>query len=164
MEYLKEDGSVDAERSNQLPLEEQMDMVGEMTNEQNAVKRAFNPKESYKLQDRDELMGYLWLKPYHTNLNFNIFVDDGEAYIRDEHPLLLFAEVSAEEYIPISVNQPPQVLDDALEKSISEADLLTIKNFIVSNLHSLVQLANGQISQLEFVKNISKSSIVVSES
>ena len=34
MVYLKEDGSVDVERINQLPLEEWMDMVGEMTKEQ----------------------------------------------------------------------------------------------------------------------------------
>ena len=34
MVYLKEDGSVDVERINKLPLIEWMDMVGEMTKEQ----------------------------------------------------------------------------------------------------------------------------------
>lgn len=34
MKFLKEDGSLDIERINQLPLEEYMDMFGEFTQEQ----------------------------------------------------------------------------------------------------------------------------------
>ena len=30
----------------------------------------------YKLQDLDELYGYMWLKPNDTNINADIFVDD----------------------------------------------------------------------------------------
>ena len=48
----------------------------------------------YKLQDLDELYGYMWLKPNDTNINADIFVDDGEAYIRDNHVPLLLAITS----------------------------------------------------------------------
>jgi len=34
MKYLKEDGSLDVERINKLPLEEYMDTVGDLTEEQ----------------------------------------------------------------------------------------------------------------------------------
>ena len=34
MEYLKEDGSLDIKRINQLPIEEYMDAVGDLTEEQ----------------------------------------------------------------------------------------------------------------------------------
>lgn len=34
MAYLKEDGSLDIERINQLPLEEYMDVIGDLTTEQ----------------------------------------------------------------------------------------------------------------------------------
>ena len=43
MVYLKEDGSVDVERINQLPLEEWMDVVGEMTDEQYAYFESKTP-------------------------------------------------------------------------------------------------------------------------
>ena len=48
----------------------------------------------YKLQDLDELYGYMWLKTNDTNINADIFVDDGEAYIRDNHVPLLLAITS----------------------------------------------------------------------
>jgi hypothetical protein len=34
MEYLKEDGNLDIERINSLPLEEYMDVIGDLTEEQ----------------------------------------------------------------------------------------------------------------------------------
>ena len=34
MKYLKEDGSLDTKRINQLPIEEYMDVVGDLTEEQ----------------------------------------------------------------------------------------------------------------------------------
>lgn len=34
MEYFKEDGSLDVERINSLPLEEYMDVIGDLTEEQ----------------------------------------------------------------------------------------------------------------------------------
>ena len=34
MKYLKEDGSLDIKRINQLPIEEYMDVVGDLTEEQ----------------------------------------------------------------------------------------------------------------------------------
>ena len=39
-------------------------------------------KSEYILADLDELMEYMWLKPADSTLAYDIFVDDGEAYIR----------------------------------------------------------------------------------
>lgn len=43
MVYLKEDGSIDVERINRLPLKEWMDMVAEMTEEQYAYFESKTP-------------------------------------------------------------------------------------------------------------------------
>lgn len=38
--------------------------------------------DEYSLVDTDELTEYMWLKTKITSLEYDIFVDDGEAYIR----------------------------------------------------------------------------------
>lgn len=42
MKYLKEDGSLDIKRINQLPIEEYMDVVGDLTEEQYKEYRSIN--------------------------------------------------------------------------------------------------------------------------
>ena len=54
------------------------------------VSKIIQESSEYKLQDLDELYGYMWLKPTDTNIDADIFVDDGGAYIRDNHVPLLF--------------------------------------------------------------------------
>ena len=86
----------------------------------------------YKLQDLDELYGYMWLKLDVTNIDADMFVDDGEAYIRDNHLPLLFVrngngrEIT--EFIPISISKTPTILDKDI---VIKIDSNVIKQIIL---------------------------------
>ena len=61
----------------------------------------------------EELMEYMWLRPKVTHLNVDIFVDDGGAYVRHEHELLLFVRRSMSN-VPLSVKNWMRVEDVSL--------------------------------------------------
>ena len=111
--------------------------------------------EEYKMQDLDELYGYMWLKSDVTNINADIFVDDGEAYIRDNHVPLLFVrngngrEIT--EFIPISISESPTILDKSIVIKIDLSIIEQISEFIKVNFKTLMALANGKISAENFV-------------
>jgi len=111
--------------------------------------------EEYKMQDLDELYGYMWLKPDVTNINADIFVDDGKAYIRDNHVPLLFVrngngrEIT--EFIPISISELPTILDKSIVIKIDLSIIKQIIEFIKVNFKTLMALANGKISAENFV-------------
>ena len=112
-------------------------------------------RTEYKLQDLDELYGYMWLKPDITNINADIFVDDGEAYIRDNHVPLLFVrnglgrEITT--FIPISISEKPTILDTSIVISIDFNIIKQIIEFIKVNTKTLMAMANGKISSNDFV-------------
>ena len=126
-------------------------------------------KESseYKLQDLDELLGYMWLKPNVTNINVDIFVDDGEAYIRDEHVPLLFVRngkgKEVTEFIPISISETPIILDDSIVLNIGTNTINEILEFIKANTNTLMAMANGKITADEFVSALKVPSYAVTE-
>ena len=109
----------------------------------------------YKLQDLDELYGYMWLKLDVTNIDADMFVDDGEAYIRDNHLPLLFVrngngrEIT--EFIPISISKTPTILDKDIVIKIDSNVIKQIIGFIKVNYETLMALANGKVSVENFV-------------
>lgn len=117
-----------------------------------------NEGEEYKMQDLDELYGYMWLKPDVTNINVDIFVDDGEAYIRDNHVPLLFVrngngrEIT--EFIPISISESPTILDKGIVIKIGSYIICQIILFIKVNFQTLMALANGKINAENFVSAV----------
>ena len=121
--------------------------------------------EEYKMQDLDELYGYMWLKPDVTNINADIFVDDGKAYIRDNHVPLLFVrngngrEIT--EFIPISISESPTILDKSIVIKMDLSIIKQIIEFIKVNFKTLMALANGKISaeNLVLVSSNEKSSL-----
>lgn len=58
MVYLKEDGSLDIERINKLPIEEWMDMVGDMTKEELAYLEAHTPINEGTEQTKGVVVDY----------------------------------------------------------------------------------------------------------
>ena len=86
----------------------------------------------------EDLLEYMWLRPNVTHLNIDVFVDDGQSYVRHGHELLLYARNGygreVDEFVPFSVSQTPKVLDDAIDLKISNEEVCEIKHFIVANL------------------------------
>lgn len=123
--------------------------------------------EYYKLDSIDELMEFMWLRPKITQLNVDIFVDDGMSYIRHNHELLLFVrngyDKSVNEFIPFSVSTNPIVLDDVMDFNIDYEDIFCVQDFILTNLKSLQDLANKNINQISFVHSVRIPSYAICE-
>lgn len=123
--------------------------------------------EYYKLDSIDELMEFMWLRPKITQLNVDIFVDDGMSYIRHNHELLLFVrngyDKSVNEFIPFSVSTNPIVLDDVMDFNIDYEDIFCVQDFILANLKSLQDLANKNINQISFVHSVQIPSYSICE-
>lgn len=55
----------------------------------------------------EDLLEYMWLRPNVTHLNIDVFVDDGQSYVRHGHELLLYARNGygreVDEFVPFSV-------------------------------------------------------------
>lgn len=114
----------------------------------------------YHMSDLEELMEYMWLKPNETGLNVDIFVDDGGAYKRHRHRLLLWARNGyskmIDDFIPFSIDRHPRILNNNLEYNISYDDIFKIQNFIIRNLKGLIDLADRRIGQIDFANKIQK--------
>ena len=124
-------------------------------------------QEKYNMTSVEEIMEYMWLKPKITNLKVDVFVDDGQSYLRHNHVPIVFArngyDKSVNEFIPFLLSKKPIVLDDEMDFNISYDDIFDIQDFIVNNLNILNLLANRKISQTVFVKNINIPSYVLRE-
>lgn len=124
-------------------------------------------QEKYNMTSIEEIMEYMWLKTKFTNLKVDIFVDDGQSYLRHNHVPIVFArngyDKSVSEFIPFLLSKNPIVLDDEMDFNISYDDIFDIQDFIVNNLNILNLLADRKISQTVFVKNINIPSYVLRE-
>lgn len=121
----------------------------------------------YALQHPDELMGYRYLNKDKTGIDVDIFVDDGEAYKRDGHKPLLFVRNGYDkmnfEFVPISVSQTPYIMNREMKINIIKGDIRKIFIFIRKNLSLLLRLANMEIDQVDFLKNIQPISSMIRE-
>jgi len=117
-----------------------------------------NSRYQYNLTDLDELMEYMWLKPNITNLNVDVFVDDGFSYKRHNHILLLFARngynKSISEFIPFAISNNPVIMNNNIEYNISYSDIFAIQDFIQFNIKELILLANQNLSHNEFINKL----------
>ena len=122
------------------------------------IEKQLNNTMSYRIEDTEEINEYMWLKPNLTNIDVDIFVDDGRAYLRHNHELLLFARngygKGTADFIPFSISNKPKVLDDDMDFNISYDVIFSIQDFIQANLYALKSLADERVSQKMFVQNI----------
>ncbi len=134
---------------------------------QSLVQRSYNEMRDnvpslnrYAIMDAEELMGYMWLHPYETKLKYDIFVDDGKSYIRDNHPLLIFVRNGigrhCDDFIPISVSNEPKILNLDMVVNIPLDELYRIKQFIITNRNRLSEFAKGDSDPNEFVENLER--------
>lgn len=114
--------------------------------------------ERYELIDPEELTEYMWLKPSVTFLKYDIFVDDGGAYIRGNHPLLIFVRNGVgrecDDFIPISVSNDPKILNVNMGINISVEDMFEIKQFIINNRQLLIDFSNSRMLPDKFVESL----------
>lgn len=124
--------------------------------------------ENYTITDSEKIMEYFWVKPSISNLNVDLFVDDGAAYERYGHQLLLYIrngyDRSCNEFIAMSVNEMPMIFNDEIDYKITYNDIFDVQDFIQNNLYDLFRLANKQITHREFLSNIKTERYAIAES
>lgn len=120
--------------------------------------RGFYNFASYQAEDQLELMEYALLKPKFSGLNVALFVDDGGAYLRHDHPLWVYFRngyTNSDNVLPISVDAfHPQVLVHEYTLTITEEDFRSIVDFIKQHASLLVDFANRKVSHIEFFTSI----------
>ena len=123
--------------------------------------------EQYWLDDTEEIKEFLWLRPAHTGLNVDIFVDGDGSYNRHGHCPLLFVrngyDRSVSEFIPFSISERPTILNKSIDYNISYNDIFAVYDFIAANKSILMQLANKDIQHLSFLRSIKVPSYVITE-
>lgn len=91
-------------------------------------------------------------------MKYDVFVDDGGAYIRGDHTLLLFVRNGigreCDDFIPISVSNDPKILDVYMGIDISVEDLYEIKQFIINNQQLLIKFSKGRMLPDDFVESL----------
>ena len=99
----------------------------------------------------DNLIEYARLTTQSTGLPVEIFVDDGDAYLRNKHPLWVYVRDGygdEHEYVRVRLYPQPAVLDTP--QRVPPADLQRVLQFVSRHAGALQRLANGDIDHNEF--------------
>ena len=103
----------------------------------------------------DELMEYARLRKNNTGLDMDIFVDDGGAYKRYEHPLWIYVRngySNTDPVFPIVVSKHPSLPRNISQKklNIKNIDLKAVLIFVSQNASLLKMFADEEIEHEEF--------------
>jgi len=128
-------------------------VVRESLNEHSTLWDYFDNFQDYKKQNKEELWEYLTIETYKAKLPVSIYVDDSSSYRRRNHPMWLYfrAFYKRNIFLPMSIGDNPTISIKNPKMGISESDLMKIKKFIVLNKDILMQLANEEINDIEFL-------------
>lgn len=99
----------------------------------------------------DELMEYARLRNEDTGVGVDVFVDDGGAYKRYNHPLWVYVRNgyrATDPFFHIEVSENPSAPN--IEYNISEANVQAVLQFIRQNASLLKAFADEQIGHNEF--------------
>lgn len=111
----------------------------------------------YRSQDEDELMEYVYLSKERTGLPMDCFADDDGSFKLHNHPLWFYVTNGYEpslDVLPFSVSDSPEIMISNPALHLSDNDISQVKEFIIANKHMIVDLANGQLKNTEFLKHI----------
>ena len=135
---------------------------------QETIEQKMNSHTAYDLLDTDELFEYMWLTPSMTGINADLFVDDGGAYKRHSHPLLLFVKNghgrAVLDFISITISESPRIISTHTHIDLSDTVLSDVFSFIIANTGILKSFADGEVSHDEFIKDLVVSKSTFSES
>ena len=119
--------------------------------------RGYDNFVDYQKEDDMEMMEYLKIWPEDSGIPIELWVDDGGSYIRHNHPLWLYfrnGKTMKDDFIPISINDNPQIMINNPKLKIDNVTLIKIKTFIRRNKVNIIKLAKGKILNTDFLDNI----------
>lgn len=119
--------------------------------------RGYDNFVDFQKEDDIEMMEYLKIWPEDSGIPIELWVDDGGSYIRHNHPLWLYfrnGKTMKDDFIPISINDNPQIMINKPKLKIDNVTLIKIKTFIRRNKVNIIKLAKGKILNTDFLDNI----------
>lgn len=105
----------------------------------------------------DDLLEFCRLRPSDTGLSVEIFLDDGGAYKRNNHPLRVYMQNgygNVASVLPIDVETSRPNTLPTPNIGISPADYQKVLEFISKNKDLIKQLADGQVDHLDFYRTM----------
>lgn len=114
--------------------------------------------------DADDLIDFLKLTTKRTGLPVEVYVDDGEAYIRNSHDIIVYVRDgynNNEKVVPVLLSDNPTI-DPAFEaqyggfRNLSESEIQKVFEFIAINEKLFLEKCVGQINHIEFFKKLKK--------
>lgn len=103
----------------------------------------------------DDLLEYCRLRSSDTGLGVDIFLDDGGAYQRNNHPLQIYMQNDygdVSNVLPIDVEESSPNTLPPTNLAISFTDYQKVLEFIRKNKDQIKQLADGQVDHLDFFR------------
>ncbi len=101
----------------------------------------------------DDLIEYCRLRPEKTGLNVEIFLDDGEAYKRNGHPLWVYIQNNYNDItdvIPIEVETLSVISDKKVNIDINDYE--NVLKYIKKNKELIKGLTDNSVKHLEYVE------------
>jgi len=139
-------------------IERACEMITEALKEQEESLKTENTYSNYKPYQAEndmELFEYHLLERQQTHLPMRIYVDDGGAYLRHDHPLWLYmcnGYQTDSPVIPVTISEAPCIPLDHYDLNVSESHLEKVYIFIKENYNILLDLANDKILNVDFDK------------
>lgn len=102
----------------------------------------------------DDLIEYCRMRPTQTGLNVEIFLDDGEAYKRNQHQMWVYMQNDygcISNVYPVIVDQVEQTAFDPEHIRISQTDFQQVLEYITGNKRLIEQLADLKIGHLDYI-------------
>ena len=114
----------------------------------------YDPVNQYTLTDCEELIEYVRVSPMYTHIPYDIFVDDCQSYVMNDHQPLLFVRNGVgrgcDSFIPFSVSEHPLILDRSMEIRIPIEVISAVREFIIARRQLLMALTDHKVSHIEF--------------
>lgn len=101
----------------------------------------------------DDLIEYCRFRPEKTGLNVEIFLDDGEAYKRNGHPLWVYMQNNyndISDVIPIEVETLTVISDKKVNIDINDYE--NVLKYIKQNKELIKGLTDNSVKHLEYVE------------
>ena len=99
-----------------------------------------------------EIWEFIRLTPQQTGLQYDIYVDNGGAYIHYHHKLWLYVDVGSEKF-PVTIEKNPSLVLFVRDNKFNYCE---IYNFIKYNYKLLKNLADGKTDDIMFFRLLKK--------
>ncbi len=116
----------------------------------------------YRFADTED-MEYVFLPHEHCDLNVDLLLDDGGAYVRWEHPMWALIRNGyskrVSEFIAVSVEPQPKILNGTKEIKIKQEDFKAAVKFIGENHKIIRDIADEKTESYKWIDGLHQQNV-----